>query len=134
MEEPDLEVRLVNATQSHFFIDVGFHNPLSIPLTGTVLQVSGAWVTDQQIPIGAIATEATFVRPNVLVRASGWPLTKSIVISVKVRRGYWSVCWLVGFISRCLFSLYSLCVCVCVCVCVRKVNSRICSISFPGDL
>jgi hypothetical protein len=84
LDEPDLEVKIVNVSLTHLYLDIAFPNPLSIPLTGAVMQVSGAWVAERELNLGTLPKLANLIVPNVAVKILGWPLTKRIVVSAKV--------------------------------------------------
>jgi len=55
IEFPELNITVRNVSTSSFLIDVYLHNPLSIPLTGVYLFISGAHVSSQQISVNDVA-------------------------------------------------------------------------------
>jgi len=48
---PVLNLVVSNVSTTSFYVDVSLHNPLSIPLTGVTLSLTGAHVTGQELPL-----------------------------------------------------------------------------------
>jgi len=67
IEFPNLNLTIHDVSTSSFQVDVALHNPLSIPLTGVHLALSGAHITSQDLQLSDIPGDSDFVMKGIPV-------------------------------------------------------------------
>jgi len=84
IETPSITINVGNVTATSFVLSLQFKNPLLIPLTSSVLTISGAHIVDQVTNLGTL--EAGFVTNDVTVYidSRGWPVRHDCFIFAKL--------------------------------------------------
>jgi len=66
-------------------LHVGFHNPLSIPLTGCFIKFSGAYIENRRLDLDPIAPDTSLQTKPVLINLiAGWPAKGWVTAAVRI--------------------------------------------------